>query len=124
MVWQGCVNPPQADDVNSPVATTPIIKEKPFLFIDSDGEYKVFVPGWQKDRIGISWTSKDMGQGKVQDLLAQWYVTKEGDTDVEINAALKAGKNIFFQARNKKESTGSILYLLRARITCIPNAFR
>lgn len=96
MVWQGCVNPPQADDVNSPVATTPIIKEKPFLFIDSDGEYKVFVPAWQKDRIGTSWTSKDMGKGKVQDLLAQWYVTKEGDTDVEINAALKAGKNIFF----------------------------
>jgi len=96
MVWQGCVNPPQADDVNSPVATTPIIKEKPFLFIDSDGEYKVFVPAWQKDRVGTSWTSKDMGQGKVQDLLTQWYVTKEGDTDVEINAALKAGKNIFF----------------------------
>lgn len=96
MVWQGCVNPPLADDVNSPISNTPIIKEKPFLFIDKDGEYKVFVPAWQKNRIGISWSSTSMGEGEVQDLLTSWYVTKEGDTDLQINNALKAGKNVFF----------------------------
>jgi len=96
MVWQGCVNPPQTDDTNSPVPATPIIREKPFLFIDKDGEYKVFVPAWQKDRVGVSWSSTDMGKGKIQDLLTDWYVAKEGDTEVEINIALKAGKNIFF----------------------------
>ena len=96
MVWQGCVNPPQADDANSPVSVTPIIREKPFLFIDNDGEYKVFVPAWQKDRVGVSWSATDMGKGKIQDLLTDWYVAKEGDTDVEINNALKSGKNIFF----------------------------
>ncbi|SFO46716.1 hypothetical protein SAMN05428949_5271 [Chitinophaga sp. YR627] len=96
MVWQGCVNAPKADNANSPVPATPVIREKPFLFIDSDGEYKVFVPAWQKDRAGLSWSETDMGKGKVQDLLTEWYVTKEGDTDVEINKALKAGKNIFF----------------------------
>jgi len=96
MVWQGCVNAPQADNANSPVPATPIIREKPFLFIDSDGEYKVFVPAWQKDRVGLSWSATDMGKGTVQDLLTEWYVTKEGDTDVAINKALKAGKNIFF----------------------------
>lgn len=96
MVWQGCVNPPKADDANSPIPATPIIREKPFLFIDKDGEYKVFVPAWQKDRVGVSWSSTDMGKGKIQDLLTGWYVAKEGDTEVEINTALKAGKNIFF----------------------------
>jgi len=96
MVWQGCVNAPKADDSNWPIETTPIIREKPFLFIDKDGEYKVFVPDWQKDRIGVSWSSTDMGKGKIQDLLTTWYVAKEGDTDVEINLALKTGKNIFF----------------------------
>lgn len=96
MVWQGCVNPPQTDSVNSPIATTPMIREKPFLFIDDDHEYKVFVPAWQKDRVGVSWSSTDMGKGKIQDLLTDWYVAKEGDTEVEINNALKAGKNIFF----------------------------
>ncbi len=96
MVWQGCVNPPQADDVNTPIATTPIIREKPFLFIGDDGEYKVFVPAWQKDKVGVSWSSVDMGKGKILDLLTDWYVAKEGNTDVEINKALKEGKNIFF----------------------------
>ncbi|PWV46576.1 hypothetical protein [Chitinophaga sp. S165] len=96
MVWQGCVNPPQADNINSPIPATPIIREKPFLFIDDDGEYKVFVPAWQKDRVGPSWSTTDMGKGKVQDLLTNWYIAKEGDTDVEINKALKAGKNVFF----------------------------
>lgn len=96
MVWQGCMNPPAADDANSPIATTLIIKEKPFLFIDTDGEYKIFVPAWQKDRIGLSWSSTDMGKGEIQDLISKWYVAKEGDTDAEINAALKAGKNVFF----------------------------
>lgn len=96
MVWQGCVNAPQANESNSPISNTPIIREKPFLFIDKDGEYKVFVPAWQKDRVGISWSSSDMGKGQIQDLLSDWYVAKEGDTDIEINNALKAGKNIFF----------------------------
>ena len=96
MVWQGCVNAPQANDANSPISDIPIIREKPFLFIDKDGEYKVFVPAWQKDRVGVSWSSTDMGQGKIQDFLTDWYVAKEGDTDIEINNALKAGKNIFF----------------------------
>ncbi|GAB3522615.1 hypothetical protein [Emticicia fontis] len=96
MVWQGCVNAPEANDANSPISTTPIIREKPFLFIDKDGEYKVFVPAWQKDRVGVSWSETDMGKGKIQDLLTDWYVAKEGDTEVEINNALKVGKNIFF----------------------------
>lgn len=96
MVWQGCENAPIEDAVNSPIPTTPILREKPFLFIDDDGEYKVFVPAWQKNRIGTSWSATDMGEGEVQDLLADWYIAKEGDTDIEINAALKLGKNIFF----------------------------
>lgn len=96
MVWQGCVNPPHADDVNTSIPTTPIIREKPFLFIDDDGEYKVFVPAWQKDRVGVSWSSTAMGEGKIQDLLTDWYVAKEGDTEVEVNNALKSGRNIFF----------------------------
>ncbi len=96
MVWQGCVNAPNSNESNTQIQSTPIIREKPFLFIDNDGEYKIFVPAWQKDRVGISWSSTDMGEGEIQDLLSEWYVAKEGDTDVEINAALKYGKNIFF----------------------------
>lgn len=96
MVWQGCVNAPDADATNSPIPTTPVLREKPFLFIDNDGEYKVFVPAWQKNKVGTSWSATEMGEGEVQDLLTDWYIAKEGDSDVEINAALKSGKNVFF----------------------------
>jgi len=96
MVWQGCVNPPASDDTNTPVATTPIIREKPFLFLDDDGDYKIFVPAWQKDRKGTSWSGSEMGVGVAQDLLKDWFVAKQGDTDIEINKALQAGKNVFF----------------------------
>lgn len=96
MVWQGCINPPATDQINSIIKTTPVIREKPFLFIDKDGEYKVFVPEWQHDRKGTSWNQNGPGKGEIQDLLSQWYVTKEGDTEKEINEALKDGKNIFF----------------------------
>ena len=95
-VWQGCVNAPQCDEVNTIVTDTPIIREKPFLFIDDDGDYKIFVPSWQNNRIGTSWSTTEMGKGEIQDLLSEWYVAKEDDTDIEINAALKNGKNIFF----------------------------
>jgi hypothetical protein len=96
MVWQGCINPPLPDAINSPISTTPVIREKPFLFIDDDKEYKVFIPAWQKDRIGVSWSETAMGKGKIQDLLTEWYVAREGDTDIEINKALQSGKNVFF----------------------------
>lgn len=96
MVWQGCINAPNANESNTSIQNTPVIREKPFLFIDSDGEYKVFVPAWQTDRVGTSWTTTDMGKGEIQSLEHNWYVAKEGDTDIEINHALKSGKNIFF----------------------------
>lgn len=96
MVWQGCINAPNANESNTPIQNTPVIREKPFLFIDSDGEYKVFVPAWQTDRVGTSWTTTDMGKGEIQSLEYNWYVAKDGDTDIEINHALKSGKNIFF----------------------------
>ncbi|RYY56948.1 MAG: hypothetical protein EOO09_04510 [Chitinophagaceae bacterium] len=96
MVWQGCSNPPASDSINTSIPVTPMIREKPFLFIDKDGDYKVFVPAWQKNRAGVSWSPTGSGEGKIQDLLSQWYVAREGDTDITINNALKAGKNIFF----------------------------
>lgn len=62
-VWQGCVNAPQCDEVNTIVTDTPIIREKPFPFIDDDGDYKIFVPSWQNNRIGTSWSTTEMGKG-------------------------------------------------------------
>lgn len=77
------------------IESTPIIREKPFLFIDDDGEYKVFVPALNKDTKGTTWSKNNMGAGEVVSLDA-FYIAKEGDTASSINEKLEAGKHIFF----------------------------
>lgn len=81
--------------VTTNITTTPESKEKPFLFIDDDGEYKVFVPSLRKNTKGVSWSKTDMGEGKIMSL-DKFYIAQEGDTAAKINEQLEAGKNIFF----------------------------
>lgn len=75
---------------------SPIVKEKPFLYIDeADGEYKVFVPGIRENASGTSWTNDDMGVGESISL-DDFYIAKEGvDNAASINTALEEGKHIF-----------------------------
>ncbi|WP_370835864.1 fibronectin type III domain-containing protein [Faecalibacillus intestinalis] len=75
------------------------LAEKSFLYMDDDGEYKVFVPSVQKNTKGISWgEGKDnngMGAGKSISL-DEFYVAKPTDSASDINKALDEGKNIYF----------------------------
>lgn len=75
------------------------LAEKPFLYMDAYGEYKVFVPSVQKNTKGISWgEGKDnngMGAGKSISL-DEFYVAKPTDSASDINKALDEGKNIYF----------------------------
>lgn len=80
------------------ITSTPKISEKPFLYLDK-GEYKIFIPAVQENRIGISWgEGKDNeGMGKGTSLsLSDFYIAKPSDTAKEINAQIEAGKNIYF----------------------------
>ncbi|MDD3403795.1 MAG: glycosyl hydrolase [Hespellia sp.] len=77
------------------VETTPKLSEKPFLYIDDQGEYQVFVPDVKENTKGVSWSENDMGEGKSIPLSA-FYVAQPTDTAKEINKQLKAGKNIYF----------------------------
>lgn len=77
------------------VTSTPIIREKPFLYLNDDGEYKVFVPSIREDATGTSWDEDDMGKGTDKDLLEDFYIAKEGDTAATINEQLDS-KSVFF----------------------------
>lgn len=79
------------------IPTTPVIREKPFLFIGDDGRYKVFRPALRRNAYGISYTRGDMGRGTTYDLLEDFYIVKPGTTARTINAQLAAGKHILFQ---------------------------
>ena len=77
------------------ITNTPESKEKPFLFLDDNGEYQIFVPSLRKNTKGISWSDTSMGEGEVVSL-DKFYIAHEGDTAAKINKQLKDGKNIFF----------------------------
>ena len=84
-----------AQQVFTNVETTPKIAEKPFLYLDDNKEYQVFVPSLRKDTKGISWSRDNMGEGTSLPL-STFYVAKPSDTAAVINEQLAAGKNIYF----------------------------
>ncbi|MDD7794454.1 fibronectin type III domain-containing protein [Clostridium sp. 'White wine YQ'] len=101
-VFQGDTNAPKSNWDKNPgnpyttIDKTPIVREKPFLYLGDDGEYKVFVPDLKKDSSGISWSKDNMGSGQSLDI-SKFYIAKEGvDTAETLNAALDSGKNLFF----------------------------
>ncbi|WP_299537284.1 discoidin domain-containing protein [uncultured Streptomyces sp.] len=72
--------------------TTPVSREKPFLYLDGN-EYKVFVPAKRTNARGVSWAGTPQGQSLP---LSQFYVVKAGATAATINAALDQGLHLLF----------------------------
>ncbi|MYQ50875.1 MULTISPECIES: coagulation factor 5/8 type domain-containing protein [unclassified Streptomyces] len=73
--------------------TTPVSREKPFLYLDGD-DYKVFVPAKRTDARGTTWAN---GTPEGESLpLDQFYVVKPGATAETINAAVDQGLHLLF----------------------------
>lgn len=85
---QGFLNPPYTT-----LDTTPVSREKPFLYLDG-AEYKVFVPAKRTNARGTSW-----GSGAPQGTsvpLSRFYVVKPGTGAATINQALAQGLHLLF----------------------------
>ncbi|HTJ38812.1 MAG TPA: RICIN domain-containing protein [Dactylosporangium sp.] len=74
------------------VGTTPVVREKPFLYVDSAGAYQVFVPALRTNTSGTSWASGSPAGTSLP--ISQFQVIRPGDTAATMNAALAAGKNL------------------------------
>ncbi|SCE21776.1 hypothetical protein GA0115241_110924 [Streptomyces sp. DpondAA-D4] len=73
--------------------TTPVSREKPFLYLDG-ADYKVFVPAKRTDARGTTWAN---GTPEGESLpLDQFYVVKPGATAETINAAVDQGLHLLF----------------------------
>ncbi|WP_328535648.1 discoidin domain-containing protein [Streptomyces sp. NBC_00344] len=73
--------------------TTPVSREKPFLYLDGN-DYKVFVPAKRTNARGVTW---DHGAPQGTSIpLSQFYVVKAGATAATINQALAQGLNLLF----------------------------
>ncbi|WP_432949047.1 RICIN domain-containing protein [Kribbella sp. CA-253562] len=97
MVFVGAQNAPAGTFPNPPytkVAQTPIIREKPYLYVDNAGAYQVFVPALKANTAGPSWTN---GTPAGQSLpISQFYIAKPGVLAATLNAELASGKNLLF----------------------------
>jgi hypothetical protein len=96
MVFVGTTNPPAGNWPQRPytvIEKTPIIAEKPYLFIDNNSHYFVMVPPLTKDTQGITWNNGTTPGNPIP--LDQFYLAHPGqDNAAAINAALDQGKNL------------------------------
>ncbi|MGA4944158.1 discoidin domain-containing protein [Streptomyces cinereoruber] len=73
--------------------TTPISREKPYLYLDGN-EYKVFAPAKRTNARGTSWANGTPQGESIP--LNQFYVVKPGATAATINQALAQGLHLLF----------------------------
>jgi hypothetical protein len=74
------------------LATTPISREKPYLFVDGGGAYRVFVPAPRRDSTGDSWSGGPTPGRSIP--LSDFFIATPSDSVQEINNALAMGRNL------------------------------
>src|SRR5260370_20014788 len=96
MVFVGIPNPPEGEWPKPPytkILQTPIVREKPFLQIDSSGNYSVPVPSLRTNSSGITWHAASTPGKTIP--IAQFYIAHPNrDNAATINAQLAKGKNL------------------------------
>jgi hypothetical protein len=85
---QGFPNPPYTT-----LPTSPVTREKPFLYIDGSGRYRVFVPGLRRDSSGTTWAGGQQQGGRSLPI-SDFFIAKPTDSAQKINQALWRGKNL------------------------------
>ncbi|MBB5316482.1 adenylyl cyclase [Tunturibacter empetritectus] len=94
-VFSGVTGAPAQSYPNPTYTTlpsTPVSREKPFLYFDSNGKYKVFVPTLQKNSSGISWSNGSApGQSRS---INNFFIANPSTNVEEINLALLFGKSL------------------------------
>jgi len=74
------------------LTTSPVTREAPYLYLDSSGNYNVFVPGAQNNTVGTSWASG--GTPGVSIPINRFFIAKPTDSIEAINRALSTGMNL------------------------------
>jgi hypothetical protein len=97
MVFSG-VNGAPAQSFPSPpmttLASTPVSRDVPYLYIDSSGNYHVFEPSLRTNASGPSWASGPTPGTSVP--MSQFFVADPSMSAATINTALSQGCNLLF----------------------------
>jgi hypothetical protein len=97
MVFSG-VNGAPAQSFSTPpmttLATTPVSRDVPYLYIDSSGNYHVFEPSLRTNASGPSWANGPTPGTSVP--MSQFFVADPSMSAATINNALAEGCNLLF----------------------------
>jgi hypothetical protein len=75
------------------ITNTPLVREKPYLYVDSNTNYFVMVPNLKTNSLGTSWASGPTPGVSIP--ISQFYLAQAGvDNAASINAALSSGLNL------------------------------
>ncbi|MFF1438846.1 coagulation factor 5/8 type domain-containing protein [Streptomyces sp. NPDC058295] len=95
MVFSGVEGAPAQSFPNPPYTTldtTPVSREKPFLYVDGGGAFRVFLPAKRANARGVTWGN---GTPRGSSLpLSRFYVAKPGVSAATLNQALAQGLNL------------------------------
>jgi hypothetical protein len=71
---------------------SPVTREAPYLYVDSDGNQNVFVPSVQTSSSGTTWADGATPGTSIP--IDRFYVAKPSDSAATINSALRTGRNL------------------------------
>ena len=74
------------------VPTAPMVREKPFVYVDSRSVWKVFVPGFRANATGTTW-SAGTAPGKSLPI-GDFTIVQPGTSVAAMNASLARGKHL------------------------------
>ncbi len=74
------------------LATSPVTREKPFLYVDASGNTQVFVPALRHDSAGTTWASGPAAGSSIA--IRKFFIARPTDSARRINAALDDGKHL------------------------------
>lgn len=99
MVFVGDTTPPSGTWPSPPftvVANTPVVREKPYLTIDSSNNYSVVVPALKQNSQGPSWNATStLGATPTTIPISQFYIAQAAnDNATTLNLALQRGRHL------------------------------
>lgn len=95
MVFVGTRNAPAQSFPTPPyttIDTAPVVRDKPFLYVDARGAWRVFVPALRSDARGTTWGSG--GPAGASRPLSDFVIVKPGSSAAAMNEALARGKSL------------------------------
>jgi hypothetical protein len=96
-VFAGVTNAPAQSFPNPPyttLPTNPVSREKPFLTVDANDNWGVYVPDVQTNGSGTTWAAGQTPGHTIP--ISQFFIAKPSDSVQSINNALAKGQNLIF----------------------------